>query len=101
MIINRWQAPITPTKEQLKIMFDQEGLEPFEENFPPGTKITDHRHPFGEVRTVVTGELLFSVAGNQFLLRPGDRVEVPANTRHTHVNNGSTDCLCVVAQRPF
>lgn len=101
MIIQRWQAPISPSAEQLRMMFEHEGLEPFMETFNPGVKIEDHRHPFGEVRIVVSGELLFSVAGNQFLLRTGDRVEVPANTKHNHVNQGTDDCVCVVAQKPF
>lgn len=101
MIIHRWVAPIQPNKEQIKIMLEGEGLEPFEEVYEPNVKIPEHRQPFAEVRIVVEGELVFNIAGNQILLRPGDRVEVPANTKHSHVNNGKTDCLCIVANRPF
>lgn len=100
MLITRWQAPITPNKDQVKILMESEGLEPFEEEYLPSIKITEHRHPFGEVRTVVEGELLFTIAGNQFLLRAGDRVEVPSNTKHWHVNNGPNRCVCVCAHRP-
>ena len=100
MLIIRWQAPITPNKEQVKVLMEAEGLDPFEEEYLPQVKITEHRHPFGEVRTVVEGELLFTIAGNQFLLRAGDRVEVPSNTKHWHVNNGSKPCVCICAQRP-
>ncbi len=100
MLIIRWQAPITPSREQIRALMESEGLEPFEEEFQPQVKITEHRHPFGEVRTVVAGELLFTIAGNQFLLRAGDRVEIPSNTKHWHVNNGSQPCVCICAQRP-
>jgi mannose-6-phosphate isomerase-like protein (cupin superfamily) len=99
MLIIRWQAPITPSKEQLKMMMESEGLEPFEEEFASQVKITEHRHPFGEVRTVAEGELLFNIAGNQFLLREGDRVEIPSNTKHWHVNNGNKPCVCICAHR--
>jgi quercetin dioxygenase-like cupin family protein len=101
MLITRWQAPMTPSKELVKMMFATEGLDPFEESYEPMTKISDHRHPFGEVRTVISGELLFNIAGNQFLLRPGDRVEIPSNTKHWHTAQGGESCICICAQRLF
>jgi quercetin dioxygenase-like cupin family protein len=99
MLITRWQAPLSASKEQLKVILEHEGLEPFEEHYEPQQKVSEHRHPFVEIRVVVSGELLFNIAGNQFLLRQGDRVEIPANTRHWHVPNGSTPCLCLCAHR--
>lgn len=101
MIITRWQAPLTPSKELIKLMFENEGLDAIEETFPINTKIPEHRHPFHEIRTVVSGELLFNIAGNQFLLRPGDRVEVPSNTKHSHTSQGTENCVCIYAQRPI
>ncbi len=100
MLIIRWQAPITPSMEQVKILLESEGLDPYVEEFAPQQKVSEHRQPFGEIRTVIEGELLFNIAGNQFLLRPGDRVEIPSNTKHWHVNNGKTPCICVCANRP-
>lgn len=97
VIITKWQAPIVPTKEQIKLILESEGLEPYEESFEPQLKVKEHRHPFCEVRVIVAGELLFSVSGNQFLLRAGDKIEIPANTKHSHSNQG--ECLCVCAQR--
>ena len=99
MIIHRWQAPVLPSLEQIKVILENEGLEPFMETISSGEKVTDHRHPFTEVRFVLEGELLFNIAGNQFLLRQGDRVEVPSNTKHSHAGQGSGLCKCVVAQK--
>ncbi|MEI7973038.1 MAG: cupin domain-containing protein [Bdellovibrio sp.] len=99
MLIHRWQAPIHPDKAFFRKSLAAEGLEPFDENLPSGYKIPDHRHPFGEIRFVVEGELLFNVSGNQVLLRPGDRIEIPANTRHSHSTQGSQTCICVCAHR--
>lgn len=99
MIITRWQAPILPTNQQIKLILEQEGLEPFEELFEPSQKITEHRHPFTEVRVILKGELLFNVSGNQVLLRSGDRIEVPANTKHWHVCQSKEPCLCYCAQK--
>ena len=101
MLITRWQAPQIPTKELIKLMLTSEGLEPVEEVYESQTKISEHRHPFNEVRMVLAGEMLFNIAGNQFMLRPGDRVEIPANTKHSHTSQGTETCVCIVAQRPF
>lgn len=101
MVVTRWQAPIKPEIKMLKMLLEQEGLEPVEEVYAPQVKIQEHKHPFGEVRIVVSGELLFSISGNQFLLRAGDRLEVPANTKHWHINNAQESCVCIYAQRPF
>jgi quercetin dioxygenase-like cupin family protein len=99
MIITRWQAPIIPSKNQIKKILENEGLEPFEETYEPQVKIPDHRHPFAEVRVIVSGEILFNISGNQFVMRPGDRVEIPANTKHSHMIQGTDDCVCICAQR--
>lgn len=101
MVIERWLAPLKLTESQIKILFDREGLDPTLEEVASNWKTKDHRHPFSEVRVVVSGELSFSIAGNSFLLRPGDRIEVPANTRHWHANNTNETCVCICAYRPF
>lgn len=101
MIVTRWQAPTLPSPEQLRLIFESEGLSPYVEEFEPGTSIPDHRHPFDEIRIVASGSLFFNVAGNQLLLRAGDRIDVPANTRHSKAVDGDRPCVCLVANRPF
>lgn len=99
MIIQRWQAPLPLTLTQAHLIFENEGLECFEESYDPQQKVREHRHSFSEVRILLTGEMLFNISGNQFLLRAGDRVEIPANTRHSHTAQGSSPCLCLCAER--
>lgn len=99
MIIHRWQAQTLPTIQQMKILFEQEGLDPIEESYEPHIKISEHKHPFCEIRMVLQGEMIFNVKGNQFVLRPGDRVEIPANTKHSHTAHGSQSCICICGQR--
>jgi mannose-6-phosphate isomerase-like protein (cupin superfamily) len=62
-------------------------------------KTSEHRHPFTEVRFILDGEMLFNVSGNQFLVRAGDRLEIPANTKHWHQAHGDGECVCIYAQR--
>lgn len=81
-------------------MFQTEGLEPKEEVYPANTVIKEHKHPFDEIRMVVTGELKINVSGNHLLLRAGDRIEISSNTKHEKTVNGAEDCVSIVAFRP-
>ncbi len=99
MIIQRWQAPMTPKKEQIIKLMELEGLEPHTEIYTATQAVKEHRHSFCEVRWIVEGELLFNVSGYQFMLRPGDRVEIPANTRHFHKASDAGTCVCLYSER--
>lgn len=99
MLVNRWQAPILPTRQQMVLMIESEGLEAQEEIIPAGMTVQDHRHPFDEVRIVVSGQLLLDIAGNRLLLRPGDRILIPANTRHSKKADGDEACACLYAMK--
>lgn len=99
MLVFRWQAPVVPDKKQISSLFEAEGLTPTEEAFPPDTVVDWHRHRFDEVRTVVEGEILFDIAGNQLLLRPGDRIVIPSNTKHSFRVHGTNTCVCIVANK--
>ncbi len=101
MIVTRWQAPMLPTAEQVRMIFEAEGLLPSEEILTPRVPIADHRHPFDEIRMVMAGTLLMNISGNQILLRSGDRIDIPANTRHSKTAEGDTPCVCIIASRPF
>ena len=101
MLVIRWQAPVVPTKQQIKMMFEAEGLTPFEEIFPAQSQVVDHRHPFDEVRMVAEGQLLLDIAGNRLLLRPGDKIVIPSNTRHSKHVEGTQGCVSICAHKAF
>lgn len=101
MVVTRWQAPVLPTSEQITMIFQAEGLATTQEVLAPQTVIPDHRHPFDEIRMVISGALFMNISGNQILLRAGDRIDIPANTRHSKSTQGEEPCVCVIAHRPF
>lgn len=101
MLITRWQAPVVPTRELALMMIQNEGLDAEEERYEANVKIPEHRHPFDEIRIVLEGEMVFNVAGNQLLLRAGDRLEIPANTKHSHATTATGPSLSICVHRPF
>lgn len=101
MIVIRWQAPLKPTKEQALMIFRAEELQPREEVLTREETYPEHRHPFDEIRMILTGELSFNVNGNQLLLRAGDKIMIPANTKHSQKVLSEGPCHCIVANKPF
>lgn len=101
MLVYRWLAPLKPTKEQARMIFLSEDLNPREEILSQEENYPEHRHPFDEVRMILDGEISMNISGNQLLLRPGDKIMIPANTKHTQKVLSQGPCLCLVANRPF
>ncbi|MCY4512171.1 MAG: cupin domain-containing protein [Bdellovibrionales bacterium] len=101
MIVKRWLAPLIPTEAQVRAQFEREGLECFEEPFKAGSFIPDHRHPFDEIRMIVAGQLFYNIAGNKLLLRQGDKIIIPSNTRHSKEVPSQKDCLSICAYRAY
>ena len=101
MIVNRWQAPSLPTLEQIVMMFEREGLKPVEETYQPNEEVKTHRHPFDEVRMLVKGSLFIDIAGNRLLLRGGDKIVIPSNTRHSKKVQGDSPCVCICSYKAF
>lgn len=101
MIVVRWQAPLRPTKEQALMIFRAEDLVPREEVLTKDEVYPEHKHPLDEIRMVLDGELSMNINGNQLLLRAGDKIMVPSNTKHSQKVLGDSPCLCIVANKPF
>lgn len=101
MLINRWTGQTQPTPQQLKMLLAAEGLEPELETLPAHSVVRDHRHPFDEVRIILEGNLIMDINGNQLLLRPGDRIDIPANTKHSKTVHGGSSCVSLLARRTF
>ena len=101
MIVTRWQAPIRPQIEQIKKMFEAEGLIPSIEVLEKKSVIPEHSHPFDEVRMIAEGELILNISGNKLLLRAGDKIIIPSNTKHSKRAAELVDCKCVCASKSY
>lgn len=101
MLITRWQAPLVPQIDQIKSWFEIEGLEPREEVIHPQESFQNLRHPFDNVIMVARGELILNIAGNKLLLREGDKIVIPSNTKHSKEASGNHHCVYITAQKTY
>lgn len=99
MKIMRWRADRKPTQEEVEMMFKDEGLEYSVEDYPDSAEVAEHKHPFDEIRMIVSGALRYNVAGNEFIVREGDRLELPSNTRHMTKVEPGAPCVSLYAKR--
>ncbi|MBE8222068.1 MAG: cupin domain-containing protein [Bdellovibrionales bacterium] len=97
MIVHRWQAEIIPSKNQIQKIFEADDLNAKEDIVEPNTIAKEIKNPYTEMRVVVSGALFVEIIGNKLLLRPGDKIIIPSNTKHTKTSQGDLACVSLVA----
>lgn len=80
--VTRWQQGEAPLQNNLVDAMKSEGLVPFVEDDEPGHFYEAHIHPNDEVIVMVSGEITFGVGDEKWVLGPGDRLDLAANTSH-------------------
>lgn len=92
MKITRWTAQIEPNKDIILQLIHSEGVDYTDVFVLPGIKLSNLRTNMRELIQILTGEVIFNLSGNQFVLRGGDRLELPANTLYSYSNLKDTNC---------
>ncbi len=82
MKITRWEGNGIPDAEALQATLAGEGLRARTWQDRPGSFYAEHRHRYDEIRWILAGRLTIAAGGEEYVLSPGDRVEIPAGTRH-------------------
>ncbi len=68
--------------------------------YPPGTCFPEHSHGVDKKDTVLEGRLRITSEGKEFILEPGDIIEIPAQTPHTADVVGKEAVVSFDATRP-
>ena len=78
-----------------------EGLDPAPWSNGPGDRYAAHEHGYDKVIAVATGSIAFGLAGlgDSVVLAEGDRLELPAGTRHD-ATVGPHGVTCLEAHLP-
>ena len=80
--VTRWNNPEPPTQSELVRAMEAEGLAAYIEDDEPNHSYEAHTHPNDEVLVAVLGEITMGVGDQKWVLKPGDRLDLPANTLH-------------------
>ncbi len=64
----------------------------------PNLQYPDHTHPSTKAHIVLEGIMYMRMQGDTYTLRPGDRLEVPANTLH-EATMGPTGCRYITGEK--
>lgn len=99
MKITRWTAEIAANKDIIIKLFEAEGLEPKPSLIKSGSRLSNQKTFLNEIIQVAEGELIFNLSGTQFVLRQGDKLEIPANTNYSFSNMRNEDSLLYSAQK--
>jgi quercetin dioxygenase-like cupin family protein len=71
-----------PTLVELRTILETEGLESVLYSDRPGTKYGRHKHDFDDFIVMVQGQMKLWTEKAVYLLKPGDRLDLPKNILH-------------------
>jgi quercetin dioxygenase-like cupin family protein len=96
----RWAGAASPTREAIESILASEALTGYIWSNAPGDRYTAHQHSYGKIIYVVKGSITFGLpdTGETIGLRSGDRLEIPAGTRHD-ATVGPKGVECIEAHR--
>ena len=99
--VTLWTQPGPPTEAALRSAMEAEGLNPYAWGNGPGDRYAAHTHSYHKVIYCVQGSIRFYLPdlNGACELRPGDRLDLPAQVRHSAVV-GSEGVLCLEGHRP-
>ena len=82
--LEQWSAADGPvTEKKMMKLLESEGYEVSVYAYPRGTRFSEHEHAQDKCDAVLEGTLRVTVGVAAFDLQPGDRIYLPACTRHS------------------
>ncbi len=82
-------------------LLKSDGLSVIEERVPPGKSEARHFHSHAQqCFYVVAGEAVIELAGQDFVLRAGESLVVPAQAPHQFFNRSASDVRFLVISQP-
>jgi quercetin dioxygenase-like cupin family protein len=81
--VRRWERAHAPREAELRAELEAEGYSVYAWTDGPGATYPPHTHGEDQSHWVLRGSLSLSVAGNEYVLGPGDRDWLPAGTVHS------------------
>jgi len=93
-----WDGAGDLTESAVRARLEEEGFAPFCWSDAPRAHYEEHAHDHDESIWLVAGAIRFGAAGRELVLAPGDRLMLPAGTRHT-ADAGPDGATYVIGQK--
>jgi quercetin dioxygenase-like cupin family protein len=98
--LEQWNAADGPLSEKRMMrLLENEGYEVAVYAYSEGTRFPEHEHAQDKCDAVLEGTLRITVGVAAFDLKPGDRLYLPAGTRHTAEVIGSKTVISLDGTR--
>jgi quercetin dioxygenase-like cupin family protein len=96
--VTPWNEETEITEEELRNRLADQELKVYRWSSPPDNVFAGHTHGYHKIVYVIKGSIKFEfpTRHKSFTLNPGDRLELPAGTRHSAVA-GSGGAICLEA----
>ena len=94
--IHRWEKATPPAEEELRQIYQQEGLSPYAWSNGPFDLYSAHSHGYHKVLYVVRGSIIwvFPDMEQEIETHAGDRIDLPRGTLHgARVGPQGVTCL--------
>ena len=95
--VTRWNQDGEPKQSDLVDQMKAQGLVPYVEDDEPGHQYDAHLHPNDEVLVIVSGEVTFGIGDDTWVLKAGDRLDLPADTSHWAATGGDSSIRILTA----
>lgn len=86
---------VTNLKRQLR----EEGYNIYVHSHPAGMVFPEHKHTHLTVHIILSGQMAVIMDGEEYLLKSGDRLEIPADVLHSAEVIGESPVVCIDARR--
>jgi quercetin dioxygenase-like cupin family protein len=96
--VRPWDGTSAPSEETLAERLAADGFSSFCWSDAPNAHYDEHEHDRDESIWLLAGTLRFGADGRDLALAPGDRLMLPAGTRHT-ADAGPDGATYLIGQR--
>jgi quercetin dioxygenase-like cupin family protein len=96
--VRPWDGTSAPSEETLAERLAADGFSSFCWSDAPNAHYDEHEHDRDESIWLLAGTLRFGAEGRDLALAPGDRLMLPAGTRHT-ADAGPDGATYLIGQR--
>lgn len=76
-----------------KLLADGENMTVLWSQWQPGASAPEHIHPHEQIGICLAGEIIFTISGEELVVKEGEFFNIPSNTPHAERNEGDVTAV--------